>query len=62
MLQLIAMAGGLLEYADAKNIIDHADRERQAGRAFTFNYKDVAKRKNLKQNIELKPGDTIIVP
>ena len=29
---------------------------------FTFNYKDVAKGKNLKQNIELKPGDTVIVP
>ena len=27
-----------------------------------FNYKDVAKGKNLKQNIELKPGDTVIVP
>jgi hypothetical protein len=27
-----------------------------------FNYKDVSKGKNLKQNIELKPGDTIIVP
>ena len=25
-------------------------------------YKDIAKRKNLKQNIELKPGDTVIVP
>jgi len=30
--------------------------------SFSFNYKDVTKRKNLKQNIELKPGDTIIVP
>jgi S-adenosylmethionine synthetase len=29
---------------------------------FLFNYKDVSKGKTLKQNIELKPGDTIIVP
>ena len=27
-----------------------------------FNYKEFVKSKNLKQNIDLKPGDTIIVP
>ena len=27
-----------------------------------FNYDEVKKGKNLEQNIELKPGDTIIVP
>ena len=30
--------------------------------SYPFNYKDFVKRKNLKQNIELKPGDTIVVP
>ena len=30
--------------------------------AIAFNYKDVVKRKNLQQNIELKPGDTVVVP
>lgn len=61
MLQLIAMAGGVLEYADAKNI---TILRNENGRpvSLRFNYKDVSKRKNLKQNIELKPGDTIIVP
>ena len=61
VLQLIAMAGGVLEYADAKNI---AILRTEEGRpvSFRFNYKDVSQRKNLKQNIELKPGDTIIVP
>jgi len=29
---------------------------------YGFNYKDVIARKNLKQNIDLKPGDTVIVP
>jgi hypothetical protein len=28
----------------------------------TFNYKDVLKRKNIQQNVLLKPGDTIVVP
>ena len=27
-----------------------------------FRYKEVVKGKNLQQNIELKPGDTIVVP
>jgi polysaccharide export outer membrane protein len=59
--QLIAMAGGLHEFADKKNI---TILRQEAGRevAIRFNFQDVMKRKNLKQNIELKPGDTIIVP
>jgi polysaccharide export outer membrane protein len=61
VLQLIAMAGGVLEYADAKNITIMRT-ENGKPLSFQFNYKDVTKRKNLKQNIELKPGDTIIVP
>ena len=61
VVQLIAMAGGLTEFADEKNI---SIMRMENGRAvtFVFNYKDVSRRKNLKQNIELKPGDTVIVP
>jgi hypothetical protein len=29
---------------------------------YTFNYAEFLKGVNLKQNIELKPGDTVIVP
>ena len=55
------MAGGLQEYADSKNIIiTRLDNGKQV--AFQFNYKDFLKRKNLKQNIELRPGDTVVVP
>jgi polysaccharide export outer membrane protein len=61
VLQLLSMAGGLHEYADSKNIsIIRVVNGKQT--SLRFNYKDVAKRKNLQQNIELKPGDTIIVP
>jgi polysaccharide export outer membrane protein len=61
ILQMIATAGGLLEYADAKKILI---MRTEGGKpvSFKFNYKDVSQGKNLKQNIELKPGDTIIVP
>jgi polysaccharide export outer membrane protein len=61
VLQLIAVAGGLTEYADRKKImIMRTENGRQA--TYRFNYKEVVDRKNLKQNIELKPGDTVIVP
>jgi polysaccharide biosynthesis/export protein len=61
VMQLIAMAGGLHEFADSKNIIiTRLENGKQV--AFRFNYKDFLKRKNLKQNIELRPGDTVVVP
>ena len=61
VVQLIAMAGGVLEYADAENIVIMRTVNGKPV-SYEFNYKDVSKRKNLGQNIELKPGDTIIVP
>jgi polysaccharide export outer membrane protein len=61
VVQLIAMAGGILEYADEKNIsIMRSEKGRQI--SLRFNYDEVKKRKNLQQNIELRPGDTVIVP
>jgi polysaccharide export outer membrane protein len=61
VMQLLALAGGIHEFADSKNIIImRTENGRQM--AYRFNYKQVLKRVNLKQNIELKPGDTIVVP
>ena len=61
VLQLISMAGGVAEYADKKKIVIV---RKENGKEITlrFNYDDVLKGKNLAQNIELKPGDSIIVP
>lgn len=61
ILQLIAMAGGLSEWADGENVtLMRNDQNGFVTRR--FNYKDVIARKNLDQNIELRPGDTVIVP
>jgi polysaccharide biosynthesis/export protein len=61
VLQLIAMAGGLREYANSKRIvIMRAENGKQV--SLPFNYKDVVGGKNLNQNIQLKPGDTVVVP
>ena len=61
VMQLIAMAGGLRDYANSKKIVI---MRTESGRQISlqFNYKDVIAGKNLKQNIELKPGDTVVVP
>jgi polysaccharide export outer membrane protein len=61
VLQVIALAGGLQEYADSKNIVVmRTEGGRQ--RSFKFNYKDVVKQKHVEQNILLKPGDVVVVP
>jgi len=61
VLQLVAMAGGLQEFAkNEKIVILRTENGQQA--TFQFNYQEVMNRKNLKQNIELKPGDTVLVP
>lgn len=57
VLQLIALAGGLTEYAEG----DHITIMRGA-QILKFNYKAVSKGKNLDQNVQLKPGDTVVVP
>jgi polysaccharide export outer membrane protein len=61
VLQLIAVAGGLGEWADQKNItIMRVENGRPT--TYHFNYREVAQGRNLTQNIQLKPGDTVIVP
>lgn len=55
--QLIALAGGVQEFSNSKKILIIRGQT-----SFKYNYKDVLNGKNLKQNIELKPGDTITVP
>ncbi len=61
VLQLISMAGGLGDYAKSDKItIVREENGKQS--SYRFNYKEVLAQKRLTQNIELKPGDTVIVP
>ena len=61
VLQLIALAGGFTDFADRKHVlITRVDNGVQ--RSFTFNYDDVIKRRDLRQNLILKAGDTVVVP
>jgi polysaccharide export outer membrane protein len=61
VLQLIALAGGLAEFAKEKNISVMRVVDGKPT-IYRFNYKEVTAGKNLAQNILLKPGDTVIVP
>jgi polysaccharide export outer membrane protein len=61
VMQLIAIAGGLSEYADAEHISVMRSSQGRT-QTFKFNYKDVSKGKRLDQNILLQPGDTVVVP
>ena len=60
VLQAIAASGGLLEYAK-KDEITILRSENGQEKRFKFNFNDVTKGKNLKQNILLQPNDTILV-
>ena len=61
VVQLISLAGGLREYTSGKEIrILRTEGGKQT--SFRFNYKEVLEGKNLNQNIQLKPGDRVLVP
>ena len=61
VMQLIAMAGGVNEYADAENITILRNEEGRQS-SIRFNYEDIKNRRRLEQNILLKPGDTVVIP
>ena len=61
VMQLIAVAGGLTEFAESKSISVMRVEGGQT-KTFPFDYKNVANGKKPAQNIALKPGDTVVVP
>jgi len=57
VMQLIALAGGLTDFADAKDI-----SILRGNKVFKFNYEEVKRGRRPEQNILLQPGDTVVVP
>ena len=61
VMQLLAVAGGVQEFADTKNIlVMRSEKGKQV--SYRVNYKELLKQRHPQQNIELRPGDTVIVP
>jgi polysaccharide biosynthesis/export protein len=61
VLQAISLAGGLTPFADDRSI---SVIRRENGRevVYPFNYREVQRGRNLKQNILLQPDDVVVVP
>lgn len=60
-LQALTSAGGFTQFAKTKNIyVLRTEDGKQV--KHPFNYKDVISGKKPEENIELEPGDTIVVP
>jgi polysaccharide export outer membrane protein len=57
VLEALVNAGGFRDFANTKKIVILRGTER-----LKFNYHEVSKGKNMEQNIQLQPGDQIIVP
>ena len=61
LMQALAMAGGLSEYADKKDVVV-LRQEGSSEKRMIVNVKGVTTGKQLADNILLQPGDTVIVP
>jgi polysaccharide export outer membrane protein len=61
VMQAISLAGGTTPYAAVNDIVI-LRRQNGLQQAFTFKYSDVARGRNLSQNIQLESGDTVVVP
>ena len=61
VLQLIAVAGGMTEFAARDEIVLMRTIDGQTVR-HRVKYNEVLKGKNLEQNLQLQPGDTVVVP
>jgi polysaccharide export outer membrane protein len=61
VLQLIATAGGVNEYADKEKIVILRTEDGRET-ALKFNYQQVVRQQKPQQNIMLRPGDTVVVP
>jgi polysaccharide export outer membrane protein len=60
VLQAIAQAGGFVDGANKGDIVIVRTENGQE-RRYNFNYNDVLRGKDVKQNIRLLPGDTILI-
>lgn len=62
VIDALAQAGGFRDFARTTKIYILRQSPQGATVTFPFNYKSVSKGKDVEQNIELRPGDTVVVP
>ena len=62
VLDAIAVGGGLKDFAKGSHIYVLRTDSSKSQTKLSFDYKQVIKGKKLAENVELRPGDTIVVP
>jgi polysaccharide export outer membrane protein len=62
LLQVLALAGGLAEFANTKHILIIRERDGGGQERIEVNYEKIISGVNMEMNLKLKPGDTIVVP
>lgn len=62
VLDAIAVAGGLRDFAKGRKIYVLRVKDDGLRERLMFNYKEVIKGQSLRQNVELRPRDTVVVP
>jgi len=62
VLEAIALAGGFLDFAKTSKIYIMRPKGNGSSETLYFDYKRIIKGRNPEQNVELKSGDTIVVP
>jgi polysaccharide export outer membrane protein len=60
MLDVMIQAGGLTDFADGNAAV--LVRGAEAGKQYSVRLKDLLKRGDISANVDVKPGDIIIVP
>jgi polysaccharide export outer membrane protein len=62
VLDAIAAAGGFQEFARQTKIYVLRSEPNSSTMMFPFNYKQVIKGRRSDENVQLRPGDTVVVP
>jgi polysaccharide biosynthesis/export protein len=62
VLDAIALAGGFQDFAKISKVYVLRRMADGSQRMFPFNYKLVIKGKNLQENMQIQPGDTVVIP
>ena len=62
VLEAIAVAGGFLDFAKVSKVSIIRRRSGGSSETLHFDYKKVIKGQNSEQNVQLKNGDTVVVP
>ncbi len=60
LLDVMIQVGGLTDFADGNNAV--LVRGKEAGKQYTVRLKDLIKRGDISANVEVRPGDVLIVP